>query len=160
VEYFSAAFFLRNPLAGGLKHDQVAITRKRFVGDGMQDVVVLENESMDAVSLELGFDFAADFADILSVKQHDFALGDPAHAQPLPEPAPSRYDAEHNQFVLEDPEDSLRTQIILSRQGRVNGSSVSFPVDLQPRERWEVRIDVVPVSDGDVLVPQTVERRF
>ena len=47
VEYFSAAFFLRNPLAGGLRHDQVAITRERFVGEGMQDVVVLENESMD-----------------------------------------------------------------------------------------------------------------
>jgi glycogen debranching enzyme len=160
VEYFSAAFFLRNPPAGGLKHDQVAITRERFVGEGMQDVVVLENESIEPVSLELGFEFAADFADILSVKQHDFALGDPVHAKPLPGPAPSRYDAEHNQFVLEDPEDSLRTQIILSRQGRVDGSSVTFPVDLGPRERWEVRIDVVPVSDGDVLVPKTVERRF
>jgi glycogen debranching enzyme len=160
VEYFSAAFFLRNPPAGGLKHDQVAITRERFVGDGMQDVVVLENESIEPVSLELGFEFAADFADILSVKQHDFALGDPMHAKALPGPAPSRYDAEHNQFVLEDPEDSLRTQIILSRQGRVEGSSVTFPVDLGPRERWEVRIDVVPVSDGDVLVPKTVERRF
>jgi glycogen debranching enzyme len=160
VEYFSAAFFLRNPLAGGLRHDQITVTRERFVGEGMQDVVVLENESMDPVSLELGFEFEADFADILSVKQHDFALGDPTHAKPLPNPAPSRYDAEHNQFVLEDPEGSLRTQIILSREGRVNGSSVSFPVEIGPRERWDVRIDVVPVSDGDVLVPKTIERRF
>ena len=160
VEYFSAAFFLRNPLAGGLRHDQVAITRERFVGEGMQDVVVLENESMDAVSLELGFEFAADFADILSVKQHDFALGDPEHAKPLPAPAPRRFDAEHNQFVLEDPEDSLRTQIIFSRAGRVDGSSITFRVELQPRERWEVRIDVVPVLEGDVLVPTTIERRF
>ncbi len=160
VEYFSAAFFLRNPLAGGLRQDQVAITRERFVGEGMQDIVVLENESMDPVTLELGFEFAADFTDILSVKEHDFALGDPLRAKPLPDPAPSRYDAEHNQFVLEDPVDSLRTQIILSRRGRVDGSSVTFPVELGPRKRWEVRIDVVPVSDGDVLVPQTVERRF
>ena len=160
VEYFSAAFFLRNPLAGGLHHDQVAITRERFVGEGMQDVVVLENESMHPVTLELGFEFASDFADILSVKQHDFALGDPEHASPLPEPAPCRFEAEHNQFVLEDPEDSLRTQIIFSRTGEVDGSGITFPVELQPRERWEVRIDVVPVSDGDVLVPTMVERRF
>jgi glycogen debranching enzyme len=127
VEYFSAAFFLRNPPAGGLRHDQVAITRERFVGEGMQDVVVLENESMDPVTLEVAFDFAADFADILSVKQHDFALGDPEHASPLPAPAPSRFDPEHNQFVIEDPEDSLRTQVILSRTGQVNGSSITFP---------------------------------
>ena len=160
VEYFSAAFFLRNPPAGGLRHDQIAITRERFVGEGMQDVVVLENESMDPVSLELGFDLASDFADILSVKQHDFALGDPEHAKPLPEPAPCRFEPEHNQFVLEDPEDSLRTQIIFSRVGRVDGSSITFPVELQPRERWDVRIDVVPVLDGDVLVPTMIERRF
>ena len=47
VEYFSAAFFLRNPLAGGLPQDALSITRERFVGEGMQDVVVLENQSME-----------------------------------------------------------------------------------------------------------------
>ena len=160
VEYFSAAFFLRNPLAGGLQQDQVSITRERFVGEAMQDVVVLENQSMEPVACELGLEFGADFADILSVKQHDFALGDPMRAEPLPDPVPARFDAEHNQFVFEDPEDSLRTQIILSRPGRVDGSTVAFPVQLAPRERWDVRIDVVPVADGDVLMPRTVERRF
>ena len=34
VEYFSAAFYLRNPIAGGLPADTVSITRQRFVGDG------------------------------------------------------------------------------------------------------------------------------
>ena len=160
VEYFSAAFFLRNPLAGGLQQDQVSITRERFVGEAMQDVVVLENQSMEPVVCELGFEFGADFADILSVKQHDFALGDPMRAEPLPDPVPARFDAEHNQFVFEEPEDSLRTQIILSRPGRVDGLTVAFPVQLAPRERWDVRIDVVPVADGDVLMPRTVERRF
>src|SRR5437016_3421631 len=33
VEYFSAAFFLRNPLAGGLAQDVLSIKRERFVGD-------------------------------------------------------------------------------------------------------------------------------
>jgi glycogen debranching enzyme len=160
VEYFSAAFFLRNPLAGGLGHDQVSIVRERFVGEGMQDVVVLANHSMETVSFEVGFEFAADFADILSVKQHDFALGDPLRAKPLPDPVPATFDAAHNQFVLEDPTDGLRTQIILSRQGAVDGSRATFPVELGPRESWDVRIDIVPVSDGDVLVPRTVERRF
>src|SRR5207247_2032172 len=37
VEYFSAAFYLRNPLAGDLPQDAVSIVRTRFVGDGMQD---------------------------------------------------------------------------------------------------------------------------
>lgn len=160
VEYFSAAFYLRNPLSGTLQQDQLSIIRERFVGEGMQDVVVLENQSMNPLSLELGLAFASDFADILSVKAHDFALGDPAHAMPLPDPAPCRFDVEHNQFVFTDPGDSCRTQIILSQQGSVNGSSISYPIELGPRERWEVRIDVVPVAEGEEIVPHLVERRF
>ena len=46
VEYFSAAFFLRNPLAGGLGQDVLSIVRERFVGDGMQDTVVVQNQGM------------------------------------------------------------------------------------------------------------------
>jgi glycogen debranching enzyme len=160
VEYFSAAFFLRNPLAGGLLQDQVSITRERFVGEGMQDIVILENRSIDPVEVELGLDFAADFADILSVKEHDFALGDPLRARPLPEPVPARFDAENNQFVLADGDGLLCTQIVLSRPGRANASGMTFPVRLGRRERWELRIDVVLVSDGGVLVPTLVERHF
>ena len=160
VEYFSAAFYLRNPLAGGLRQDQVSITRERFVGEGMQDVVVLENQSMDPVTLELGLEFEADFADILSVKAHDFALGDPAHAKPLPDPAPSRFDADQNQFVFVDGVDSLRTQIILSQLGDVHGSGVTFSVQLAPRDRWELRMDIVPAHEDDVVPPRQIERRF
>ena len=36
VEYFSAAFYMRNPLAGGLPQDALTIVRTRFVGDAMQ----------------------------------------------------------------------------------------------------------------------------
>jgi hypothetical protein len=60
VEYFSAAFFLRNPLAGGLRPDQLSIARERFVGEAMQDVVVIDNHSMEPVSFELKLEFAAD----------------------------------------------------------------------------------------------------
>ena len=37
VEYYSAAFFLRNPLAGALPQDSISIVRERFVGEGMQE---------------------------------------------------------------------------------------------------------------------------
>jgi glycogen debranching enzyme len=160
VEYFSAAFYLRNPLAGGLGQDRVAITRERFVGEGMQDIVVVENLTDEHVPIEIGLEFEADFADILSVKEHDFALGDPMHAKPLPSPAPCRFDDEHNQFLLEDTEDPLRTQVILSQRGNVNGSSVKYPIELGPREKWELRIDVVPTNADEQVVPRMVERRF
>ena len=84
VEYFSAAFYLRNPLAGGLEHDQLAVTRERFVGDGMQELIVLQNLSGRPLTVDVELQTGCDFADIFAVKQYDFALGDPERAAPLP----------------------------------------------------------------------------
>src|SRR5207237_5560703 len=33
IEYFSAAFFMRNPLAGSLDRDELWIRRERFLGE-------------------------------------------------------------------------------------------------------------------------------
>src|SRR5688572_18221098 len=72
IEYFSAAFYLRNPVASGLLQDSVSIARERFVGDGMQDNLVVRNETGAALRFELALDVGTDFADIISVKEHDF----------------------------------------------------------------------------------------
>ncbi len=160
VEYFSAAFFLRNPPAGELGLDVLSIKRERFVGEGMQDHLSVQNQSMEPISFELGLELAADFADIISVKEHDFALGNPQEAPPLPVAVPPRYDETNNQFVLVDPEGLGRTQLILSRRGTTDGQGMSWRIDLQPREVWDLRIDVVPVTGEDERSPTVVERRF
>ncbi|MFL5932900.1 MAG: glycogen debranching N-terminal domain-containing protein [Gaiellaceae bacterium] len=162
VEYFSAAFFLRNPVVGSLAQDSVSIVRHRFVGDGMQDHVIVQNQSMEPISFELALELGADFADILSVKEHDFALGDPERAEPLPDPAPCRYEDGHNQFVLEEADGagSARTQVILSQRGEVEERKVVYRLELAPREKWELRVDMLASIDGDSVTPRTAERRF
>ena len=35
VEYYSAAFFLRNPVVDGLQQDEISIARERFICDAM-----------------------------------------------------------------------------------------------------------------------------
>jgi glycogen debranching enzyme len=161
VEYFSAAFYLRNPLAGDLEQDEVSIVRERFVGEGMQDSVVVENRGMRGVAFDLELEVGSDFADIYAVKNHDFALGDPVRAKPLPPCVPARFDAENNQFLLRDESGfGAHTQVILSRPGEQGDGTVRYRVELEPRDRWDLRIDVVPGLDGSVLVPKLVERRF
>jgi len=161
VEYFSAAFYLRNPLAGGLPQDALSIVRERFVGDGMQDHIAVRNETAEPLRFELELEVAADFADIISVKQHDFALGDPLHALPLPPPASVRVDGKRNQLVLEeDGNGAARTQVILSRPGAPDGGVIRFPVELGPRGRWDLRVDVVTSLSGREVGPRTVKRRF
>src|SRR4051794_22977187 len=162
VEYFSAAFFLRNPLAGGLPQDALSIVRHRFVGDGMQDHVIVQNQSMEPVAFELALELGTDFADILSVKEHDFALGDPARADPLPEPVEGRYDERHNQFVLEDtgPEaGDASTQVILSQCGEIEARRGVYRLQLGPRGSWEPRVDNLPPIDRGSGTPPPAPRR-
>ena len=98
---------------------------QRFVGDGHAGpLIVVQNQGDGAASRSSSRSSSAtDFADILSVKEHDFALGDPAHAQPLPAPVEPRYDAEREPVR---PRATRRrggatTQVILSQRGEVEG---------------------------------------
>ncbi len=149
VEHFKAAFYLRNANANGLPRDALSIARERFVGSGMQERVSVRNESMKRLEFELALEVAADFADIISVKLHDFALGDPEHAQPLPPPAPARHDEARQQLSIVDPAGDLSTRIVFSKLGRLEGGAMRFDLSLEPHEQWDLRVDVLPSLDGD-----------
>ena len=159
VEYFSAAFYLRNPIAGGLEQDVLSIGRDRFIGDGMQEHIVVQNHAPHPVEFELALEVGTDFADIFAVKEHDFALGHPDSASPLPELAPGEFDPEGNQFVFVDGPKRL-TQVLLSQPGEVNGSCVRYSIALQSREEWRLRADVIPSADGVRVAVGHAERRF
>jgi glycogen debranching enzyme len=159
VEYFSAAFYLRNPIAGGLDQDVLSIGRDRFIGDGMQEHIVVQNHAPHPVEFELELEVGTDFADIFAVKEHDFALGHPDSASPLPELALGEFDPEGNQFVFVDGPKRL-TQVLLSQPGEVNGSSVRYSIALQSREEWRLRADVIPSADGVRVAVGQAERRF
>jgi glycogen debranching enzyme len=161
VEYFSAAFYGRNPLAGDLGADVLSIARERFVGEWLQDRISVRNHAMESISFRLSVELGSDFADIFAVKEHDFALGDPLNAPPLPDPAPCRYDGKRHAFVITDAAkgSSDRTHVQLSRRGDVDGATVSFVVTLEPRASWDVRVDVVPsVASGAGARP--AQRQF
>jgi glycogen debranching enzyme len=147
VEYFSAAFYLRNPIAAGLDHDVLSIVRSRFVGDAMQDRISISNESMEPQRFEVGLELACDFADIFTVKDHDFTLGDPEHAQPLPAPLPASWVDGGSSVSFAEGDDS--TVVRFSEEPRHDGGSCSWEVELAPRERWELVVDVLLRVDGD-----------
>src|SRR5438552_11030297 len=127
----------------------------------MQEVIMIQNRSMETVEFEVGLQFATDFADIMSVKAHDFALGDPMHAKALPPIVEASFDEERKQFLLEDPTDErIQTQVIVSEAGRADGGGLSYTVRLEPRETWQVRLDIFPSLVDEELTPHTAERRF
>ena len=162
VEYYSAAFFLRNPVVGGLENDELSIGRERFVGDAMQEHIVVSNHSRRRISFELALELGNDFADIFAVKEYDFALGDPERARPLPAAVPPVYEESDNQFVIAVKEESFHglTQVVLSERGEASDSRVTYQVELEPRESWRLRADVIPSAEGMPIAAEIVERRF
>jgi N-terminal domain of (some) glycogen debranching enzymes len=56
-----------------------------FVGRAIQETITLQNLRMEALELEPAIEVEADFADILSIEQRDFSLGDRRYAPRLPE---------------------------------------------------------------------------
>jgi glycogen debranching enzyme len=159
VDYFSAAFYLRNAVAGGLGPDEISIGRDRFVGDGMQEHIVLQNHAPRPVEIELALEVGSDFADIFAVKAYDFALGDPGGAPPLPDLVPPVFEEENNQFILAD-DSACLTQVLLSERGEVEGGTVRYRVALAPRETWRLRVDVIVAADGVRTAPSRAERSF
>jgi glycogen debranching enzyme len=144
VEHFQAAFYLRNGTANGLPRDAVSIARERFVSVGMQERVKLRNESPERLEIDVVLEAEADFADIISVKLHDFSLGDPELAKPLPPPAPATNDDSGQRVSIVDPRGDLGTRLTFSKPGRLDGNTMTFPLTLEPHEQWNLTVDIVP----------------
>lgn len=160
VEYYSAAWYLRNPLSGELGQDELSIARHRFVGDGMQDRIVCTNHAGHPVAFELSLDLGSDFADIFTVKAFDTALGDPAHAT-LPELVEPVYDQGENELVFRAPNGfAAHTQVMLSEPGEVERGLVRYRISLEPRHEWQLRIDVIPAQNGNGVARRAAERHF
>ncbi len=162
VEYYSAAFFLRNPIVGDLAHDEISIGRERFVGDSMQEHIVVQNHSRRRLAFDLALELGNDFADIFAVKEYDFALGDPEHARPLPAAVAPVYEPDGNQFVIAQETEGFHgiTQVVFSERGEASDSTVTYRVELGPRESWRLRVDVIPAADGIRTAVEVAERRF
>jgi len=159
VEHFRAAFYLRNGTTNGLPRDAISIARERFVGSGMQERITLRNESLERLELDVALEAEADFADIISVKHHDFSLGDPELAQPLPPPAPTTHDEARSQVSIVDPRGDLGTRLVFSKPGRLEGNAMTFTLALESHERWDLSVDVLPWLDDELETFELDEER-
>ena len=161
-EPFTATFFVRNPVAGGLGRDEVTIARTRHVSEGMEDLVVVRSHAARPLAFSVEVELATDFADIFAVKQYDFSLGDPLHARPLPPQAEAHADEAEEGLVFASGDGYPgRTQIFFSSQPlEVHGGRAHFAVELEPRQEWTLHMHVLPSPDGDPVSRRSAERQL
>jgi glycogen debranching enzyme len=128
-----------------LPPDSLAIARSRFVGDSLQERIVIDNESMSVQRFEVALEIESDFADIFAVKDHDAALGDPTAARQLPPTGDPVWNG-GSSVAFADGED--RTRIVFSHIGTPAGLRVSWDVELEPRGRWELFSEVLIAAEA------------
>src|SRR5262249_15522149 len=80
----------------------------------------------------------------------------PLHAKPLPEPAPARWFG--SRLLLADREGAARTHVVVPSGGRIDDGTVSWSVRLEPRERRELQVDVLPSMSGRATAPPEIRR--
>jgi glycogen debranching enzyme len=162
VDYYSAAFWLRNPVTETLEQDELSISRRRFVSRvAMQEQIDVENHTNRPLTFAVGLELEADFADIFAVKQYDLALGDPSRALPLPPSAVPVGDPQTGELVFVDPgEFPARMRVMLSSWGEVDRGTLRYEVELAPQERWGLCVDLIPSVTGERRAPESGERQF
>ncbi|HZC74649.1 MAG TPA: glycogen debranching N-terminal domain-containing protein, partial [Gaiellaceae bacterium] len=141
-----ASFVLRNPLAGGLKPNELVVKRERFVGDCMEERIVVENHSHRRVDAELGLELAADFADIFVVKDLEPGFGRAVDVT-LPEARPAERGT-NGTLVFSDGSFHGRTVVHLSEPFDESGGVARFALSLEPGAEWRLVVGVQPQLGG------------
>ncbi|HZC75667.1 MAG TPA: glycogen debranching N-terminal domain-containing protein [Gaiellaceae bacterium] len=146
-----ATFVLRNPLAGGLRPNELVIERERFVGDCMEERIVVQNHGRRRVDVELGLELAADFADIFVVKSLEPGFGEPADETLPPARSPER--GGNGTLVFSDGSFSGRTVVHLSESFDGSDGVARFALSLDPGARWRLVVGVQAELEGVAPLP-------
>ncbi|MGZ4338708.1 MAG: amylo-alpha-1,6-glucosidase [Gaiellaceae bacterium] len=143
VEHFSGVVFARR--------GTLLVRRSRLVDGGLHEEIVLENGASSPVSTTLSLELAADFADAITVKEHELTDVLPVAGRALPQPGSVHADGER--LVLGETDGAAQTQVVLSRPARLDGGRLEWIVELAPRARWELRLDIAPLPEHAQRAP-------
>lgn len=152
VDYYSAAFFMTNPDLDGLPGGSLSIQRYRFVGGGLNEVVVVESHIDRPARVRVRLSCGADFADLFEVKQQDFAKRGRLGAAHDKEDSCLLFGYEHQGF-------SAGTRVHSTEPARIEGDDLLFDVELRPRGTWKTRIRISVRAGDQVLEPIGEEER-
>jgi glycogen debranching enzyme len=141
-----ASFVLRNPLADGLQPNELVIERERFVGDCMEERIVVANHGRRRVDVELGLELAADFADIFVVKDLEPGFGRTVDVA-LPDARPPEHGA-NGTLVFSDGSFRGRTVVHLSEPFAESRGVASFALSLEPGTTWRLVVGVEAELEG------------
>jgi glycogen debranching enzyme len=154
LHYYLVQFFLVPGTGTVYVDSDISIMRKRAVGAGFHEDLMIRNEKEDPVDLQVRIDAAADFADLFEVKDEQQKKGE-LYQQLRDGVLVLGY--RRDTFVRE-------TQIKSSTPAGLDEKGLTYHVHLGPHDEWTTGIDVEVLMGGahepasDTL-PVVIERR-
>jgi len=146
-----ASFVLRNPPLPGLGPDTLAVLRHRTVAGGLREELEVRNLTGRDVAVTLELELACDFADIFTVKQHDFGVNGDGPPAPLPASTdPERRDGGRELRFADAEPSGAELQVVLSEPVAALGGRIAYALELGPRERWRLELQIVPSAEGEL----------
>jgi len=150
VGHFTAQFFLAPPDGGVYEDAPYSIIRRRTVGSGFHEELIVQNHTAAPLELELRIEAAADFADLFEVKD---ALVKQGRHHRLTEPG---------RLVLGYTRDSFLRETWIttsSPEARLEEDGITFALDIGPHGEWTTCIDVVVAVGAYGKTPHALARR-
>lgn len=140
---FAATFVCRARPRNGRADATILVQRRRYVGEGMREDIVVENLSGEAAGCAVTILVDADFADLFEVKEDRVAAG----VGRLTSQATNAYQAEYRWMGQ-----SRGVRVTAEPSPEYLPGLISFQVVVPARGRWEATLHVQP-SVNDVLYP-------
>jgi glycogen debranching enzyme len=130
--YFKVQFFEAVTTGTVYVDSHVSVTRRRAVGNGFHEEIVVENHDKEAMDLEVKLDAAADFADLFEVKDK------------LEKKGQIYSKLSNGTLTLGYQREGYKreTRITANQKGETRKDGITFRVHLQPRTTWSVSFDV------------------
>lgn len=142
-EPYRATFLGRARPRAGLADSTLLVERRRFVGTGMREDIVLRNLGREAAACSLTLRVEADFADLFEVKEGRIRQR-------------GEHQVEHRDGELRLARrwhDQLRAVRVTADEATVTAHLLTFRVVVPAHGTWQTTVQVSPVVDGDQSQP-------
>lgn len=143
IDPFSARFYLR-PAGESTSSAPIVIERRRFIGDGLHEDLVIANHGDRPASLDLELLIESDFADIFEVKRLAAARAHPSIGRDI-RPADGVIELWRRRRPVDR---SVIVRVMPEADPELSGSAIRYSVEVSPGHTWRTCVDVVPIHDG------------
>ncbi len=139
---FAAQFITWAPPTGVVTRPALLVVRRRYVGHGMREDLVVVNDTARPASFRLTLVADTDFADVFEVK---------AGQRELSERVEREVTADSLCITRRRGPQSVGVVVRCDDGAAVGVGGLSWRVDLPPRGQWSTCVEVVGVFDGETL---------